>query len=110
MTYLNHCQFIGNLTKDPEMRITPGNKSVTKFTLAVQRDGKAEDAKVDYIPFVAWNKTAETINEYAKKGRSLLVFGRLEIERKGEGTDSKYYPSIVVSSFKFNDSNKKAGE
>ena len=108
--YLNHCQFVGNLVKDPEMKITPNNKSVTKFTLAVQRDSKDEDAKVDYIPFVAWNKTAETINEFAKKGRSLLVFGRLEIDKKGEGADSKYYPTIVVSSFKFNDSKKKAEE
>ncbi len=78
---LNRVFLIGRLTRDPELRYTPGGKAVANFTLAVDRNrgGAATEREADFIDIVVWEKQAETCANYLNKGRQVLVEGRLQI-------------------------------
>lgn len=73
---LNHSVIMGRFVRDPEMRRTNSGKAVTSFTLAVDKPGK--DSGASFIPFVAWDKTAEFINNYFIKGAPIIVESRVE--------------------------------
>jgi len=86
----------GNLTKTPELRTTQSNKKVTSFTIAVN-EGKN---KTEFVNCQAWEKTAELICEYSKKGDRLAVSGRLSSTKytDKDGVE-KYKTEVVVSQF-----------
>lgn len=76
---MNHCQLIGRISKDPELKYTPANKAVLTFSLAVDRRKKEDGTKeTDWIDCVAWEKTAELIAKYVRKGHKLGVVGHLQ--------------------------------
>jgi single-strand DNA-binding protein len=88
------------LTKDPELRHTQGGTPVTSFTLAVDRRDK--DKTTDFISCVAWNKTAEIINDHCKKGQMIGVSGRLQIRSYTDKEGNKRTAAeIVVDTFDF---------
>jgi single-strand DNA-binding protein len=72
---------VGNLGRDPEMRYTPGGQAVTNFSIATSRQYTGSDGQqvkeTIWFRISAWGKLAETCNQYLKKGRSVLVEGRL---------------------------------
>lgn len=74
---LNHCVFMGRLTKEPELRHTQQGTAVTSFTIAVDRD--FEKGKTDFIDCVAWRNTAEFVSKYFGKGRMIAVSGSLQM-------------------------------
>ncbi len=82
MASFNKVLLIGNLTKDPELRYTPQGTAVVNLRMAVNRKfkDKAGEAKeeVCFITAVAWDRQAETCNQYLHKGSQLLVEGRLQ--------------------------------
>jgi single-strand DNA-binding protein len=85
MASINRVIVMGNLTRDPELRYTPGGAAVTSFGLGVNRrfrdrDGLPND-EVTFLEIVAWGKQAETCSEYLGKGRLVLIEGRLRQER-----------------------------
>ena len=63
----------GYLTKDPEFRRTESGKAVTSFRIAVDRPGTKD--KADFIDCVAWDKKAEFVSRYFKKGQRIEVSG-----------------------------------
>ena len=67
---------IGRLVRDPEVRFTQSNKQVVSFTIAVNKKFKNDEA--DFIPVVAWEKTAEFIAKYFRKGQQIAIEGRLQ--------------------------------
>lgn len=74
----------GNLGRDPEMRYTPTGQAVTNFNVAVDdsytgSNGERVDRTI-WIRVSAWGKLAETCNNFLKKGRKVLVEGRLVID------------------------------
>lgn len=77
---MNKVVLIGRLTRDPELKFTPGTgAAVTTFTLAVDRRFKKEGQQsADFIPVVAWGKSAESIANHMKKGRLISIAGRIE--------------------------------
>ena len=77
---VNRVVLIGRLTRDPnELRTSPSGVSVTSFTVAVDnRFSKQENNKADFIPVVVFNKTAEFICNYARKGALVAVEGRFQ--------------------------------
>jgi len=77
---LNNCIFIGNLTADPEMRYGQNGTPITKFSIAInERRGDREET--EFIDFVCWDKLAERVAEYARKGRKVGVIGSYHLER-----------------------------
>lgn len=76
---LNHITIMGRLVRNVELRYTQSNKPVANFTLAVDRDRQVDGQKLtDFIDCVAWNKTAEFVNNYFSKGSMAIVSGRLQ--------------------------------
>lgn len=103
----NKVILMGNLTRDPETRATPGGQSVTNFSLAVNRTWKGQDGSqqesVSYIDCVAWGKPGEIIAQYLQKGRAVLVSGRLD-QRSWDDKETGQKRSkveVVVEDFNF---------
>lgn len=74
MARANHCTFMGNLTRDPELRwveVGGETRPVANFGLAVQRRTNRDEA--DFFEFSVWGKTAEALVEYKQKGDPLYV-------------------------------------
>jgi single-strand DNA-binding protein len=89
---LNKAMIIGNLGGDPEMRFTPAGIPVTSFNVATNRvyntpDGERKE-ETDWFSVVAWNRLAETCNQYLTKGQRVYAEGRLHI-RTWEGQDGQ---------------------
>ena len=105
----------GNLTRDPELRTTTGGTNVCSFAVAVNRNYKGADGEtkedVSYIDCVAWGKLGEVIANYAKKGSSVLVSGRLS-QRSFEGKDGvkRSRTEVVAEDFNFIGSNPASRE
>lgn len=72
---INQVILMGRLTRDPETRTTTSGKSVTSFSIAVDRIG--QDDQADFFDVTAWEKTGELVQQYLAKGRRVLVQGRL---------------------------------
>jgi single-strand DNA-binding protein len=72
---INQVILMGRLTRDPEVRTTSTGKSITSFSIAVDRAGQ-EDA-ADFFDVTAWEKLGELVSQYLSKGRRCLVQGRL---------------------------------
>ena len=87
---LNRAMIIGNLTRDPETRTTPGGATASSFgvaTTSVWKDAAgAKQERVEYHNIVAWRKLAEICQQYLGKGRKVYVEGRLQT-REWEGKD-----------------------
>jgi single-strand DNA-binding protein len=80
---LNQIVLMGRLTRDPELRRTPSDVSVVRFSLAVERDFSSREnggeRQTDFIDIVAWRNTAEFVSKYFFKGQLAAVSGRLQI-------------------------------
>lgn len=76
---LNHVILMGRLTADPEIKTTSGGKSVTNFTLAVDKFRREDGA--DFINCVAWEQTASFISRYFTKGSMIAVGGSIQTRK-----------------------------
>ena len=81
---MNKVFLAGNLTRDPEIRYTPGGAAVCQMGMAINRTFEGKDGKkqeeVCFVDVTAWGKTAENCNTYLRKGSSVLVEGRLKFD------------------------------
>lgn len=91
---LNSVILIGRLTNNPELKQTTSGKSVVTYTLAVDRIQKGE---ADFISCVAWEKTAEFMSKYLKKGSKIAIQGRIQTRTYDRQDGSKAYVTEVVS-------------
>jgi single-strand DNA-binding protein len=107
MANFNKVILAGNLTRDPELRYTPKGTAIAKFGLAVNRKWKSETGEtreeVTFIDVEAWNKQAEVIAQYLKKGQPFLVEGRLRLDQwEDKNTHQKQSKlKVVLESFSF---------
>ena len=89
----------GRICKDIIIRYTQTNNvAVTNFTVAVNRDftKQGEERQADFINCVAYNKTAEFVNKYFKKGQEILVIGRLQTRTWDDQNGQKHYVTEVI--------------
>jgi single-strand DNA-binding protein len=107
MPSLNKVLLMGNLTRDPELRVTPKGTSICQFSLAINRQFKMESGEtreeVIYVDVEAWGKQGETIAKYVTKGRPLYVEGRLRLDQ-WEDKNTKEKRSrmkVVLEQFQF---------
>lgn len=94
---MNNAVLIGRLTKDPDLRATNTGKSVCTFTLAVDRRAKGE---ADFIPCVAWEKTAEIVKKYTGKGKQIAVSGRLQSRSYEARNEKRWIVELIVDEVK----------
>jgi single-strand DNA-binding protein len=84
MASFNKVILLGNVTRDPEIRYTPKGTAVTELGMAVNRvyttDGGEKREEVTFIDVTLWGRTAEIAGEYLKKGRPVLIEGRLQLD------------------------------
>ena len=82
---LNKVMIIGNLGKDPEMKYSQDGKPITTFSVAVSRTWKSPDGQqseeTEWFRVVAWERLAETCNEYLRKGSKVYIEGRLKTRK-----------------------------
>lgn len=99
---MNHVILTGRLTKDPEIRYTDSKKAVATLTLAVD-DGKGRDGerRSQFIPVVAWEKTAELIDQFFKKGDPLTVIGRITVRSYDKDGSKRWVTEVVASGIEF---------
>ncbi len=99
MANLNKVFLIGNLTRDPELRYTPGGTAVANLGLAVNRKFKdstgALKEEVCFLTVTVWDKQAEACCQYLQKGRPVFVEGVLQ-SRFWETTDKQKRSAIDV--------------
>ena len=90
----------GNVTRDAELRYTSTQKPVLGFTVACNRQGQDGQSAVDFFPIVLWGKSAEALEKYLTKGKSVLVKGRLQTRSYESKTGEKRnVTEIIADSF-----------
>jgi len=117
MASFNKVILVGNLTRDPELRYTPKGTAVARLGLAVNRQWKTDTGEareeVTFIDIDAFGRQAEVIGQYCKKGRPIMIEGRLKYETwDDKQTNQKRSKLLVVlESFQFlGDGNRGGGE
>lgn len=105
---MNKAILVGRLTKDPELKMTENTKrEVCQFTIAVNRPYTNDDGerKADFINCVVWDKLAENLSKYQKKGNQVAVEGRIQTRNYDDKDGKKIYVTeIFVSNVTFLDS------
>lgn len=106
----NKCILGGRLTRDPESRVTQTGTPVCEFGLAVNEKRK-DNEKSHFFDCTAFGKTAEMIGEHFRKGREILIDGRLDFQswedKNGGGKRSKI--QVIVENFQFVGPREQAG-
>jgi single-strand DNA-binding protein len=112
MANFNKVILAGNLTRDPEMRYTPKGTAVAKIGLAINRTWKTETGEtkeeVTFVDVDAFGRTAEVIAQYLKKGRPILIEGRLRYDTWDDKQTGQKRSKlgVVLDNFQFMDSGR----
>ena len=116
MASFNKVILAGNLTRDPELRYTPKGTAIARLGIACNRKWKSETGEmkeeVTFVDVDAFGKTAETIAQYLKKGRPILIEGRLRYEtwEDKQTNQKKSKLGVVLETFQFLDSGSGRGD
>lgn len=96
---MNKILLIGRLTKDPELRYTQSGTAVASFTLAVNRSfaNQNGEREADFINCVAWQKAAEFVSQYFKKGQQMALEGRLQVRSYDDNNGQRRWVTEVVT-------------
>lgn len=112
MASYNKVILIGNLTRDPELRYTAKGTAIAKIGLAVNRRWRNEagewQEETTFVDVDAFGRQAETIGQYLKKGRPVMIEGRLKLDQwedKNSG-QKRSRLGVVMESFQFMDSGR----
>ncbi len=85
MASFNKVILVGNLTRDPELRYTPKGTAIAKIGLAVNRvwtnEAGEKKEEVTFVDVDIFGRTAENVGQYMRKGRPILIEGRLKLDQ-----------------------------
>lgn len=107
MANFNKVFLMGNLTRDPELRYTPGGMAVAAFGLAVNRKWKGQDGQdreeTLFVDVSAFGRPAEVISEYMSKGKPIFIEGRLKLDQwqDKESGAKRSKLTVVAENFQF---------
>jgi len=95
---MNKVLLVGRLTRDPELRTTPGGMAVTRFSIAVSQNftNKNGERGADFINCSAWGRQADNIAKYCRKGTLVSAEGRIRTSSYDAQDGSKRYTTEVV--------------
>lgn len=98
---MNKAILIGRLGSDPELRFSPSGTPVATFTVATNESYKDKEGKkvesTDWHKVVAWNKLAEVIGQYLKKGSLVCVEGKIKTRSYDDKEGKKVYITEIVA-------------
>ena len=109
---MNKVILMGRLTRDPEARYSQGENAtaVARFTLAVDRRFRRDDASTDFIGCVAFGRNAEFIEKYFRQGTKALITGRIQTGSYTNRDGQKVYTTDdVVEDQEFAESKNASG-
>lgn len=99
---INNVTLMGRMTANAELKTTPSGKSVTTFTMAVERDFKQNgERQTDFINIVAWGKTAEFITNYFSKGDMIAVTGSIQTRQYEKDGSKRTVTEVLVDKASF---------
>lgn len=110
---INNVTLVGRLTKPLDLRYTSNGKAVANFTLAVNRQftGPNGEREADFVNCVIWNKAAENLANFTKKGSLIGVEGRIQTRTYENNQQQRVYVTeIVAGSFSLLESKSKTEE
>jgi single-strand DNA-binding protein len=116
MANYNKVLLMGNLTRDPELKYTPKGTAIVEIGLAINRKWKSEtgEAKeeVTFVDVSAFGRTAEVIAQYLKKGRPIMIEGRLKFDQWDDKQTGQKRSKlrVVCESFEFLDSGNRGAD
>jgi len=115
MASFNKVILVGNLTRDPDLRTTPGGASVGEIGLAVNRswfdkNSNSRKEETTFVDVTLWGRTAEVANEYLTKGRSVLIEGRLQLDQWDDNESGQKRSKLKVVGENMTMLGKKDGE
>jgi len=95
---MNKAILMGRLTRDPEVRYSQNNLTITNFTLAIDRrfTRQGEEKQTDFLPVVAFGKTAEFCEKYYRKGQQVLIWGRIQTRTWDDNEGKRRYITEIV--------------
>lgn len=94
---MNVVTLMGRLTKDPDLKMTNSGKKYVRFTIAVRRYNDV----TDFIPCLAWEKTAELLSNYVTKGQRVLIQGNINAYSYDSNGEKKWITEVVVEKLEF---------
>ena len=96
---MNKAILIGRLTRDPELRTTPTGRNVCQFAIAVNRTytSASGEREADFINCVVWDKQAENLARYQKKGNQIAVEGRIQTRNYDDKDGKKVYVTEILA-------------
>ncbi len=112
MANFNKVILAGNLTRDPELRYTPSGKAIAKFGMAINRNWTSETGEkkeeVTFVDIDTFGRQAEVISQYFKKGKPILIEGRLRLDQWDDKQTGQKRSrlGVVLESFSFLDSGR----
>jgi single-strand DNA-binding protein len=116
MASFNKVILMGNLTRDPELRYTPKGTAIAKIGVAVNRvwtnEAGEKKEEVTFVDVEVWGRTAENVGQYMRKGRPIMIEGRLKLDQwddKQTG-QKKSRLGVVAETVQFLGSAPGAGE
>ena len=96
MAFDNTVTIVGNLTRDPELRFTPGGAAVANFGVAWNQKGRdGQEDKVSYFDVTCWRQLAENVSDSLTKGSRVVVYGRLD-QRSWETQDGDRRSKVEI--------------
>lgn len=95
---MNKVLILGTIVKDIELRYTKSNVAIARFTVALRREVKNKEGKYDsdFINCVSYQKIAETISKYFKKGSRILIEGRIQTGTYENNKGEKVYTTDIA--------------
>lgn len=97
---MNKVVLIGRMVRDAELKYTQSGTGVANFTLAVDRRFSKE-READFINCVAWNKTAEFVAQYFKKGQMMALEGHLQVSSYEVDGQKRYKTEVIADAVEF---------
>ncbi|MFC1477869.1 single-stranded DNA-binding protein [Candidatus Margulisiibacteriota bacterium] len=98
MSNLNKIVLVGRVATEVELRYITDGSPLAKFRIAVDRPKRSDGAqKADFLNIVAWNKLAEICAEYLKKGRLILIEGRIQVRSYDTDEGKRKYVTEIIA-------------
>ncbi len=106
MSNFNKVLLMGNLTRDIELKFTPGNMAVAKIGIAINRRFRTKEGEdreeTTFVDCEAWGRTAEVMNQYLSKGSPVFIEGRLKLDQwQDKDGSNRSKLKVVVENFQF---------